>query len=432
MTKKGSIDKVQGLTIESNGPDTRIGEYCEIITPHEVIKAEVISVGEKVTLLPLGNLYKVSPGDQVIAYGEDLKVTVSENMLGRVLNGIGEPIDNKEKIVADDFYPIISQSINPLDRNRIEKPLPVGIKAVDGMLTVGKGQRIGIFSGSGVGKSTLLGMIAKHTAADVVVIALIGERGREVRDFIERDLGEAGLRRSVVIAATSDESPLMRLRGAFTATAVAEYFRDQGNDVLFLMDSVSRFARAQREIGLAMGEPPGQRGYPPSVFYQLPLLLERVGSIGEGSITAFYTVLIDADDINEPISDAIRGILDGHVFLSRDLAQKGHYPAIDVLNSVSRAMKDIVDKEHRQAAARVVENLALYNSVEDMLTLGAYVYGTNPKTDYAIKVNDKINAFLKQDIDAHFGYQKIVDDLKTLLVEEQTQAAPERKGLLSA
>ncbi len=431
ISKRGKIERVSGLAIESNGPEARIGDLCEIRTPTDTILAEVVSVGEKLKLMPLGNVTGISPGDEVVSHGEVLSVNVSPRLLGRVVNGIGIPIDNKGQVPVGDYYPIISREINPLDRNAIDSPLPVGIKAIDGLLTVGKGQRLGIFSGSGVGKSTLLGMIAKNTSADVVVIALIGERGREVRYFVDNELGEEGMSRAVVVTATSDASPLMRLRGAFTATAIAEYFRDQGKDVLLLMDSVSRFARAQREIGLALGETVGQRGYPPSVFVQLPLLLERVGSIGKGSITAFYTVLIDADDINEPISDAVRGILDGHIFLSRDIAQRGQYPAIDVLNSVSRSMKDVVDKQHRGAAQKVVENMATYRDKEDMIALGAYVRGTDAATDYAISAREKILPFLRQEINERHGYDEIVGQLKNLLVDRTARSMPEPKKRLS-
>jgi flagellum-specific ATP synthase len=328
-----------------------------------------------------------------------LTVEVGENLLGRVLDGLGRPFDGRGPLNGDAQYPLQNSPPDPLERQRIKEPLPVGVRAIDGLLTCGKGQRIGIFAGSGVGKSTLLGMMARNTTADVNVIGLVGERGREVREFIERDLGPEGLARSVVVVATSDQPALIRLKGAYTATAIAEYFRDKGYDVLFMMDSVTRFAAAQREVGLAVGEPPATRGYPPSVFAIMPKLLERTGPGRAGTITALYTVLVEGDDMNEPIADTVRGILDGHIVLSRRLADRGHYPAIDVLASVSRVMPEVISREHLRAAIQVKEMMAAYQEMEDLINIGAYQSGTNPRVDRAISLIESIRGFLKQDVD---------------------------------
>ena len=342
-------------------------------------------------------------------------IPVGPGLLGRVIDGLGNPIDNKGPIFVESEYPIYSAPINPLSRKRISQPLDLGIRALNGLLTVGCGQRIGIFSGSGVGKSVLLGMIARKTRADVNVIALIGERGRELNEFIEKELGEEGLKRSVIVVATSDHLPLIRMRGAFIATAIAEFFRDQGKHVNLMMDSVTRFAMAQREIGLALGEPPTTKGYTPSVFTLLPKLCERAGtSANRGTITGLYTVLVEGDDTNEPIADALRAILDGHINLTRDLAAQNHYPAIDVLQSISRVMDDIVDSEHRQYANKLKETLAIYRKAEDLINIGAYVAGSNPKIDYAIEMVEKINSYLKQDIDETTDFNASISQLAQL------------------
>ncbi len=406
----GRVERIAGLTIESVGPAVKFGELCRIrMKRGEYLQAEVVGFNKnRVILIPIGDLRGVLPGAEVIAAGTSLTVPVGPEMLGRVISGVGKPLDGKGDLFTSAQQPIDGTPLNPLQRRLITDPLSVGIRAIDGLITVGKGQRIGIFSGSGVGKSTLLAMIARYTTADVNVIALIGERGREVRDFVEKELGEEGLRRSVVIVATSDLPPMMRLRGAFLAHAVAEYFRDQGKDVNLMMDSVTRFALAQREVGLAAGEPAATRGFPPSVFSILPRLLERSGTReGAGSITGFYTILVEADDMNEPISDAVRGILDGHIVLARNLAHKGHYPAIDVLGSLSRCMKDVVDKEHMGAANKFRELLAAYRDAEDLINLGAYARGSNPVVDRAIEMKESMDAFLKQGIYEQDVYDKI-------------------------
>ena len=409
----GRITQVIGLVAESNGPKAKVGELCYVNLDSSIsVRAEVVGFREnKILLMPFGVMEGIGPGNEVMATGLPLSVRVSENLLGRVVDGVGNPIDGKGDIPSRESYPIVSQPPDPLSRRRINEPLSLGIKATDGLLTVGKGQRMGIFSGSGVGKSTLLGMIARYTSADVNVIALIGERGREVGEFLERDLGKEGLGRSVIIVATSDQPPLMRLRGAFVATAIAEYFRDKGNDVILMMDSVTRFARAQREVGLAVGEPPATRGFTPSVFEVLPKLLERSGTSEAGSITGLYTVLVEADDMNEPVADTVRGVLDGHIVLSRELANSNHYPAIDILESVSRSMVDIVNEEHLESAGRLREVLATYRGAEDLINIGAYAEGSNPKIDYAKNMIDRTNDFLRQGIKDNYGFQESVDML---------------------
>ncbi|NLK09135.1 MAG: FliI/YscN family ATPase, partial [Firmicutes bacterium] len=350
-------------------------------------------------LMPLGHIAGIGPGSLVEASSQQLTVEVGENLLGRILDGLGRPMDGLGNLQGHRHYLLHGQPPRPLERQRINAPLSVGVRAIDGLLTCGKGQRIGIFSGSGVGKSTLLGMMARNTEADVNVIALVGERGREVRDFVERDLGPEGLARSVVVVATSDQPALIRLKGAYTATAVAEYFRDEGMNVLFMMDSVTRFAAAQREIGLAVGEPPATRGYPPSVFALLPRLLERTGPGKDGTITAFYTVLVEGDDMNEPVADTVRGILDGHIVLSRRLADRGHYPAIDILTSVSRVMPEVIERPHLAAASDIKEAVATYREMEDLINIGAYRTGSNAKVDRAIQLLEPIEQFLRQEID---------------------------------
>ena len=418
----GKVERIVGLTIESHGPEVQYGELCRIkIGEGKYLWAEVVGFNRnKVILMPIGEMKGVVPGAEVYAAGSSLMVPVGDKLLGRVLDGTGKPLDAKGEIFSSEKYPVNGEPLKPLDRGIIDKPLSTGLRAIDGLITIGKGQRIGIFSGSGVGKSTVIAMIARNTAADVNVIALIGERGREAKDFVERELGKEGLKRSVVIIATSDQPPMLRLRGAFLAHAVAEYFRDQGLHVNLLMDSVTRFAMAQREIGIAAGEPASTRGYPASVFSLLPRVLERAGNKeGSGSITGFYSILVEADDMNEPIADAVRGILDGHVVLERKLAHRGHYPAIDVLGSISRCMKDVIDEEHKTAADKFRELLAAYADVEDLINLNAYVRGTNPMTDKAIDMKPEMDAYLKQGIYEADTFENIRKRLIDLMGEGQ-------------
>ena len=407
---KGRVSKVVGLTIESKGPAVRLGETCNIypVKSDEPIMAEVVGFkDDAVLLMPLGEMEGIGPGSLVVATGNTLEVEVGEELLGRVLDGMGNPIDELGSFAIKTVYPVNNQPPNPLMRSRIQEPLALGVKAMDAMLTCGIGQRIGIFAGSGVGKSTLLGMIARNTQADINVIALIGERGREVKEFIENDLQEEGLKRSVVIVATSDQPPLVRMKGALLATSIAEYFRDRGKNVILMMDSLTRFSMAQREVGLAIGEPPVTKGYTPSVFAVLPKLLERAGNSNTGSITGLYTVLVDGDDMNEPIADAVRGILDGHIVLSRGLANKNHYPAIDVLASISRVMPNIVSKEHIELVGRLKDLMSTYKDSEDLINIGAYVKGTSKKVDEAIDKIDQINDFLKQGMYDKYSFEDI-------------------------
>lgn len=400
----GKVSKIVGLTVESVGPPCKLNDMCEIISKDGLtsVMSEVVGFKDnKVLLMPYDNVDGIGLGATVKNTGECLTVKVGPSLLGRVLDGIGRPMD-KGEINEILEYPIDAASPDPLQRKLISEVLPLGVKAVDGLLTIGKGQRIGIFAGSGVGKSTLLGMFARNTKADINVIALIGERGREVGEFIERDLGEEGLKRSVLVIATSDKPALIRNKAAKTATAIAEYFRDQGKDVLLMMDSLTRFSMAQREIGLASGEPPVTRGYPPSVYSELPKLLERAGNTYSGSITGLYTVLVDGDDFNEPITDTARGILDGHIVLSRKLGHKNHYPAIDVLASISRCMSAIATDEHKKLAGNLKNVLATYSDAEDLINIGAYRSGSNKDIDYAISKIDKVNGFLKQDVNSKY------------------------------
>ncbi|HBG22652.1 MAG TPA: flagellar protein export ATPase FliI [Peptococcaceae bacterium] len=409
ISDRGRITKVVGLAIQAQGPRGSIGELCYIQTPDRVIKAEIEGFREGATLLmPLGETEKISSGCQVTASGDVLKIRVGPGMTGRVLDGLGVPIDGQGPIPCAEWKSVTSAICNPLNRKRIKEVLPLGIKAIDGLLTCGKGQRLGVFSGSGVGKSTLLGMMARNTDADVNVIALIGERGREVNDFIAKDLGEEGLKRSVIVVATSDQPPLVRIKGAFVATAIAEYFREQGKDVLLMMDSVTRFAMAQREVGLAIGEPPTTKGYTPSVFTLLPQLLERAGTSEKGTITGLYTVLVEGDDFNEPIADAVRGTIDGHIILSRQLAAQNHYPAIELLNSVSRLMPDLVTAEHQEKAGHLRSILATYQNAKDLIDLGAYKDGSNPEIDEAIQMIDRCNALLQQGIGEKYTFEETV------------------------
>lgn len=397
----GRVEQIVGLVIESTGPSASVGEVCWI-TPTDggkPVLAEVVGFRQnRVLLMPLGEMRGLGPGSEVVRTGESFKVLVGDALLGRVIDGMGMPLDGKGPLGSmSQSYPIHREPPPAMERRRISMPVATGVRAIDAVLTMGEGQRMGIFAGSGVGKSTLLGMVACNTEAEVNVIALVGERGREVKDFLERDLGEKGLARSVVIVATSDQPSLIRIQAALVATAVAEYFRDQGKKVMLMMDSITRFAMAQREVGLAIGEPPTTKGYTPSVFALLPKLLERAGTTShQGSITGIYTILVEADDMNEPVADACRSILDGHVVLSRDLAAQNHYPAVDVLNSVSRVMRDIVKPEQLQAAGNIRSMLATYKSVEDLISIGAYVKGNNPKVDQAVAKLDSIQGFLRQ------------------------------------
>ncbi len=413
----GQVTRLIGLTIESLGPNARLGELCAIWEDKDTrVLAEVVGFKEdKILLMPLNDIRGIGPGANVEALGHKLRIGVSDDLLGRVIDGLGKPIDDKNPIYTSKFYHVESEAPDPLKRIRITEALPLGIKAIDSQLTVGKGQRVGIFAGSGVGKSTLLGMIARNTKADVNVIALIGERGREVREFIERDLGKEGLNRSVVVVATSDKPALIRLKAAKTATAIAEYFRDKGKDVMLMMDSLTRFSMAQREIGLAIGEPPVSRGYTPSVFAVMPKLLERAGNSSKGSITGLYTVLVDGDDMNEPITDAARGILDGHIVLSRKLVNKNHYPAIDVLDSVSRVMPDVVSKNHLTCARKLKTILSVYEEARDLINIGAYSKGSNEKIDEAIEKIDDINDFLTQLVEEKFEFEDVISILEQIV-----------------
>jgi len=410
----GKVIQVIGLIIEAQVGGVSIGDLCTIRIEKEKrdAHAEVVGFREKnVLLMALGSTSGISPGSQVFAAGRPLMVDVGPGLLGRVLGGLGQPIDAKGAVESESMRPLHADPPDPVQRPRITEVLRVGIRAMDGTLTCGRGQRLGIFAGSGVGKSTLMGMICRNSEAEVNVVALVGERGREVRDFIEESLGEEGLKKSVVVAATSDQPPLIRLKAAFVATAIAEYFRDKGLKVILMMDSVTRFAMAQREVGLAAGEPPTTRGYTPSVFALLPKLMERSGTNVVGSITAFYTILVEGDDMNEPIADHSRSILDGHIVLSRDLAARNHYPAIDVLHSVSRLMSNLVSDEHKEAAGKLREVLARYSEAEDLINIGAYVKGSNPKIDYAISKIEEVNGFLKQGTFEQVDYDETVNHL---------------------
>lgn len=434
IVRQGRVTQVVGLTIEAQGLQAQIGELCYII-PEEAetrrieqkqIPAEVMGFRDtRILLMPLGEMHGIGPGSMVRASGAMFKVPVGQALLGRVIDGLGHPIDGKGPIYPQTTYPVAASAPPPLGRIKISQPLETGVRAIDGLLTVGKGQRMGIFAGSGVGKSTTMGMIARHARANISVIALIGERGREVQEFIERDLGEDGLAHSVVIVSTSDQPALVRLKGAWVATAVAEYFRDQGHDVTFLMDSVTRFAMAQREIGLAIGEPPAMKGYTPSVFALLPKLLERTGTNQQGTITGFYTVLVESDDMTEPITDAVRSILDGHIVLSRDLAAQNHYPAINVLESVSRVMSAITNSNHRAAAGQLRDLLAAYINARDLINIGAYVEGSNSEIDRAITLMPTILKFLRQDAHNPTSYSDTLNRLQAMtgveIVMEQSR-----------
>ncbi|MDI9571118.1 MAG: flagellar protein export ATPase FliI [Pseudomonadota bacterium] len=414
----GKVSEIVGLIVEGHGPAASLGELCAIhpVGAGRPITAEVVGFKKgKVLLMPLDTIQGLSPGARIVSLGRKASVEIGPQFLGRVIDGLGQPIDDQGPIAAAAAYPIYADPINPLKRGRITEPMDLGIKAINGVLTCGKGQRMGIFAGSGVGKSVLLGMIARNTKADVNVIGMIGERGREVREFLEKNLGKEGLSRSIVVVAASDRHPLIRMRAAYVATSISEYFRDQGKDVLLMVDSLTRFAMAQREIGLSVGEPPTTKGYTPSVFSLLPKLLERTGKMeGRGSITGLYTILVEGDDFNEPVADAARSILDGHVALTRELANRGHYPAVDVLQSVSRVMIDIVDEEQRRMANNIQNILATYRKAEDLINIGAYVKGSNQDIDYAVEMIDRVNDFLRQNIHDKIDIAKTRKQMRNL------------------
>ncbi len=421
----GRIVEITGLTIKATGLDVSIGEACKIYSDNAPeIDAEVVGFKEgKVVLMATGEISGIRHGSRVLPLGKNINLKVSDNLIGRVIDEAGNPIDGKGPIEGKE-YSMFSTSPNPLKRQRIKEPLDIGIRAINGLLTCGKGQRIGIMAGSGVGKSVMLGMIAKYSEASINVIALIGERSREVREFVEKDLGEEGLKKSIVVVSTSDQAPLAKVRGAFAATAIAEYFRDRGKDVLLLMDSLTRVAMAQREIGLAVGEPPTTRGYTPSVFALLPKLLERVGTAEkDGSITGLYTVLVEGDDMMEPVADITRSILDGHIVLSRDLAMENHYPSIDILQSVSRVMPHIIDDRHKEYAGKFIEALSTYKKFEDMINLGAYKQGSNPKVDYAIGIFDRLKSFLRQDMNELIDYTNALQSMYCIFDEMEKESA---------
>lgn len=409
-THMGKIDKIIGLTVEASGVACSIGDVCNIIvSPQKHVLAEVIGFKEnKALLMPYEEIEGIGYGSIVKNTREKLMIKMGDGLIGRTVDALGNPIDGKEPIEGNEYYSINGKPPNPMTRPRISTPIEMGVKAIDGLLTIGKGQRMGIFAGSGVGKSTLMGMIARNVKADVNVIALVGERGREVVEFINRDLGEEGLKKSVLVVATSDQPAMMRSKCALTATAIAEYFSDKGCDVLLMMDSLTRFAMAQREIGLSIGEPPVARGYTPSIYNVLPKLLERSGNFEKGSITGIYTVLVEGDDANEPISDTVRGIIDGHIMLSRKVAMRNHYPAIDILSSVSRLMTDITDKNQREKAGRIRNLMSLYNDNLDLITIGAYKSGGNRELDYAVSRMPEINNFLQQNVDEKFDFEDTI------------------------
>jgi flagellum-specific ATP synthase len=419
IRQSGVVESAVGLLIEASGPPVTVGEHLIIENSHDdarPIMAEAVGFNNgKVLLMPLGNMQGVAPGAKVRASGHPLSIPVGPELLGRVVDSMGQAIDGKGPILTGLTRPLNCEPPNPMSRKRIQEPLYTGIRAIDCFTTCGKGQRVGIYSGSGVGKSTLMGMIARSSKADINVIGLIGERGREVRDFIEKDLGPEGLKRSVVVAITSDKAPLLRVKGALAATAIAEYFRDQGNDVVLMIDSLTRIGMAQREVGLAAGEPPTTKGYTPSVFSLFPRILERAGCSENGSITGYYTVLVEGDDINDPIADSTRAILDGHIVLSRDIASRNHYPAIDILGSLSRLMIDVAEKEHRDFAGRGRRLLADFNRAEDLINIGAYAKGSSPKIDYALERIETLNNFLTQDIDEKSDFDQALEKLKAIL-----------------
>ncbi len=428
LSQQGKVTQVVGLVVSSTGPSTSIGEVCRIYPKEggEPVPAEVVGFKDRqVMLMPLGEMRGINPGSVVEATGETLRIGVSDQLLGRVLDGLGKPLDNKGPIDSDVYRQVHAQPPPPLKRKRITEPMVTGIRSIDTFTTCGRGQRLGIFAGSGVGKSVMMGMISQHSRADVNVIGLIGERGREVRDFLERDLGEEGLKRSVVVSVTSDQPALIKVKGALVATTIAEYFRDQGKKVVLMVDSITRIAMALREIGLAVGEPPATKGYTPSVYAFLPKFLERPGLLDHGSITGLYTVLVEGDDFNEPISDLVRSILDGHVTLSRKMANRNHYPAVDVLDSISRVMPDVTTPEHKRIVGRARELLAAYRESEDLITIGAYVKGSDALTDEAIAKLEGLNTFLRQDMSEKGEYEADIDKLKEIVDREEIRVPSE-------
>lgn len=414
----GHIDRVIGMAVETIGPVVNIGDMCKVYSTKQksFVYAEVVGFKEdKVLLMPLGQMQGIGPGNKVVSMGKGFGVPVGPGLKGRILNALGEPIDNLGPIAVEDVYPLEQEPPNPLARTRIKDTLPLGIKAIDSLLTLGTGQRVGIFAGSGVGKSSLLGMIARNSDSDINVIVLAGERGREVLDFVEKDLKEDGLKKSVLVVATSDQPAMLRLKSCMVGTAIAEYFRDQGYNVLLMMDSLTRFAMAQREVGMAVGEPPVARGFTPSVYSMLPKLLERAGTSLKGSITAIYTVLVEGDDMNEPISDTVRGILDGHIVLNRKLANANHYPPIDVLASISRLMTEIVSEEHRLMAGKIKNWMSVYNEAQDLINIGAYKAGTNPEIDLAIEKRDAIENLLIQGLDEPSTFDHTLETMRKIV-----------------
>lgn len=418
LSRTGKIENIVGMSIEASGGRGAIGDICRIYSAesNSQVLAEVVGFkSDRMLLMPYQNMNGLAPGSFVRNTGRRLRLQVGDFLRGRIINAMGKPIDGLAPFPEGDSYYVDSPYINPLTRPPIRERVDFGVRAIDSTLTIGKGQRIGIFAGSGVGKSTLMGMIAKNVKTDINVIALVGERGREVLEFVQKDLGEEGMRRSVLVVATSDQPAMLRMKCPSVATAIAEYFRDQGKDVLLMMDSLTRFAMAQREIGLAVGEPPVARGYTPSIYAELPKLLERSGNFERGSITGVYTVLVEGDDTNEPIADTVRGILDGHIVLSRKLANANHFPAIDVSASISRLMVEIVSPKHRELASKLRDILSVYEKNEDLLSIGAYKAGTNPRLDYAISKIDQINAFLMQGINESFSYDESLHQLETIL-----------------
>lgn len=416
MRSVGRVTRISGLSVESVGPQTTLGELCYISLQNgEKVPAEVVGFRDNIVILmPIGNFDMIMPGSEVAGTSSAINVKVGNSLIGRVLDGLGNPIDKKGPIEYEGTMSLYREPPGPLEREKITEPLGMGVRAIDGLLTCGKGQRLGVFAGSGVGKSTLMGKIAKESAADINVVALIGERGKEVKEFVEDQLGEAGLAKSVVVVVTSDKSPLLRLKGAYTAMTIAEYFRDKGKDVMLLVDSVTRIAHALREIGLAVGEPPTTRGYTPSVFSTLPKFLERAGQSSVGSITGIFTVLVEGDDFDEPVSDTVRGILDGHIILSRKYFMQGQYPALDIMASISRSMMDIVEPEHREASEFFKRTYAAYKDVEDMVNIGAYKKGSNREIDFAIDMMPRLNEYIRQDVESEVSFEESVSSLLRL------------------